>query len=96
MTKAERREIILENAENLKATLDVARKIFGEGADPDLIHLIYDNQRLNNQMSPDTLEDDLKNARGLAEQFYGVEKAKEPDVVVGVYERCMAMPMEED
>jgi hypothetical protein len=96
MNKTDRRDIILENAENLKQVIDVVRRVLGEGVDIDLVHLVYDNMRMNQQMDPDMLEEDLKNARGLAEQFYGAVQAKKPDVVVGVYERCMAMPAEED
>jgi hypothetical protein len=94
--KQERNDRILETAGTLEEIRDVARKVLGEGVDVDLIHLIYDNMKLNDEMDISLLEGDLKNAAGLAVQLYGDEAGKKADVVVGVYERCTAKPIDED
>lgn len=94
-TKQKRSDRILENAGKLEEVRDVARKVLGESVDPDLVHLVYDNMRLNDEMDVGMLEKDLINALSLAEQLYG-EEGKRIEVIVGVYERCCARPLDDD
>lgn len=94
--KQERNERVLANAGMLEEIRDVARRILGESVDPDLVHLIFDNMKMNDEMDVSLLESDLKNAMGLAEQLYGAEDGAKVETVVGVYERCCAKPIDEE
>lgn len=93
--KQDRNDRILANAANLEAVRDVARKVLGP-VDADLCHLIYDNMKLNNEMDMGLLEDDLKNACGLAKQLYSAEEAARLETIVGVYERCTQKPIDDE
>jgi hypothetical protein len=92
--KQERNDRVLEAAGQLEQIRDIARKELGDDVDADMVHLIFDNMRLNNEMDMGLLESDLRNAAGLAEQLYGSVEGKKTDVIVGVYERCCAKPLD--
>jgi hypothetical protein len=93
--KQERNDRILANASNLEEVRDIARKVLGDEVDFDMIHLIYDNMRLNDEMDMGLLESDLRNAQGLATQLYG-EEGKKLDAIVGVYERTTAKSLDDE
>lgn len=95
--KQERNDRILANAGKLEEIRDIAKKVLGEEAgDPSLVHIIFENMRINGEMSTELLEGDLKNARGLTEQLYGKEKADDPDTVVSVYADCTSKDFEDE
>jgi len=95
--KQERNDRILANAAKLEEIRDITKSVLGDGGDdPALVHTIFENMRINGEMSTDLLESDLKNARGLTEQLYGKYKADDPDTVVSVYADCTSKDFEDE
>ena len=94
--KQERNDRILANAARLEEIRNIVHRVLGNGVDPDLIHAICRNMRINGEMDTAVLEGDLKNARGFTEQIHGAEFANEPERVVAMYEDCTARDFEDE